>query len=76
MLLGTTLVLPGRLQLLPCVCSMIMDPAAMRTSPLLLSSMLYIPFCSGVIAGVDFVAKDHERKKVPSVGKYVHTIYK
>ena len=43
---------------------------------LLLSNMLYIPFCSGVIAGVDFVAADHEEKKVPSVGKYVHTIYK
>ena len=55
---------------------MIMEKAAMRTSLLLLSSMLYIPFCSGVIAGVDFVAKDHEKKKVPSVGKYVHTIYK
>ena len=54
---------------------MIMDPAAMRTSPLLLSNMLYIPFCSGVIAGVDFVAADHEEKKVPSVGKYVATHY-
>ena len=55
---------------------MIMETAPLRTFPLLLSSMLYIPFCSGAIAGVVFVAKDHEKKKVPSVGKYVHTIYK
>ena len=53
---------------------MIMDQEAMREYPSLLSATSH-SFRSGVIAGVDYVAEQHEEKKVPSVAKYAYTCH-
>ena len=46
----------------------------MREYPSLLSATSH-SFCSGVIAGVNYVAEQHEEEKVPSVAKYAHTCH-
>ena len=51
---------------------MIMDQEALRTSLLFLSATSH-SFCSGVVAGVNYVANQHEERKVPSVAKYAYT---